>query len=201
MTTRSPVAITGLICFACLGPPAAGQSIRYVDDDASTNGDGLSWDTAYKYLQDALFEAEGDPTTTRIRVAGGTYWPDLGEGGQVTEGDRGATFQLSDGLELNGGYRGCPEGDCLGGDPDERDIALYETILSGDLNGDDQPDWVNRGDNSYHVVTGNGTDNTAVLDGFTIAGGNATGPFPRNSGGGMISVSGSPAVRSRICCL
>ena len=29
----------------------------------------------------------------------------------------------------------------------------------------------NNGENSYHVVTGSGTDSTAVLDGFTITGG------------------------------
>jgi hypothetical protein len=44
------------------------------------------------------------------------------------------------------------------------------TVLSGDLLGDDGPEWANRGDNSYHVVT-------AVLlghcrlDGFTVSGG------------------------------
>ena len=31
----------------------------YVDDDASLGGDGTSWETAYKYLQDALIGAAG----------------------------------------------------------------------------------------------------------------------------------------------
>ena len=33
----------------------------------------------------------------------------------------------------------------------------------------------NNAENSVHVVTGNGTDTTAVLDGFTITAGNAYG--------------------------
>jgi hypothetical protein len=31
-------------------------------------------------------------------------------------------------------------------DPDARDIELYETILSGDLNGDDKPNFTDNGD-------------------------------------------------------
>ena len=49
-------------------------------------------------------------------------------------------------------------------------------------------------DNSYHVVTGSGTDATAVLDGFTVTAGNANGSFPNNSGGGMYSAGGSPTL-------
>ncbi|UCF43081.1 MAG: right-handed parallel beta-helix repeat-containing protein, partial [Planctomycetota bacterium] len=45
------------------------------------------------------------------------------------------------------------------------------------------------GDNSYHVVTGSGTDANAVLDGFTITGGNSN-----EDGGGMYNYSGSPTV-------
>ncbi|MBK9928204.1 MAG: hypothetical protein IPP66_23295 [Anaerolineales bacterium] len=41
-------------------------------------------------------------------------------------------------------------------------------------------------DNSYHVVVGGGTNNTAVLDGFTITKGNADDLFdPHAWGGGM----------------
>jgi hypothetical protein len=69
------------------------------------------------------------------------------------------------------------------------------TILSGDLNGDDievlePPELVSestRSDNSYHVVTGSGSDETAVLDGFVITGGNANGSG-NTDGGGMINV-------------
>ena len=54
-----------------------------------------------------------------------------------------------------------------------RNPNIYETILSGDLAEDDEPNFVNNSDNSYHVVTGSGTNSTAILDGFTITAGNA----------------------------
>ncbi|HUU85255.1 MAG TPA: right-handed parallel beta-helix repeat-containing protein [Phycisphaerae bacterium] len=165
---------------ACL-PLAQAQVIRYVDDDAATGGDGLAWATAYKCLQDALWEAGANGTITDIRVAQGTYTPDVDEGGQVTPGDRAANFGLISGVKLKGGYAG------LGArDPDARDIKAQETILSGDLAGDDGPDFANDGENSYHVVTGGVLDATAVLDGVTITGGNG-GP------GGGVSLSGVSA--------
>ena len=52
-----------------------GGIILYVDDDAPLGGDGLSWDTAYRFLQDALATASD---STEIRVAQGAYQPDLG---------------------------------------------------------------------------------------------------------------------------
>ncbi|GAF98537.1 unnamed protein product, partial [marine sediment metagenome] len=105
-------------------------------------------------------------------------------------GDRLATFQLLNGVALRGGYAGCGADD-----PDERDIAAYETILSGDLFGDDGPDFENNIENSYHVVTGSGTDETAIIDGFTITAGNADGvSCPHNLGAGMHNDLGSPTV-------
>ena len=49
-------------------------------------------------------------------------------------------------------------------------------------------------ENSYHVVTGSGTDSTAILDGLTIASGNANGLDPDDGGGGMHNVVASPTV-------
>lgn len=161
--------------------------VIYVDDDALPSGDGLSWPTAYKYLQDALTAAIADD---EIWVAEGTYKPDQDEGGNVTPGNRYETFQLINGVTIKGGYAGFGEPD-----PNVRNIELYESILSGDLNSNDVEvndpcDLVNeatRGENSYHVVTGSGTDGTAVLDGFTITGGNANGSLENMEGGGMPS--------------
>ena len=47
-------------------------------------------------------------------------------------------------------------------------------------------------ENSYHVVSGSGTDITTVLDGFTITAGNSFGS--EDSGGGMITEDGSPTI-------
>ncbi len=157
----------------------------YVDDDAAGANDGSNWKDAFIYLQDALAAAySGD----EIWVAQGIYKPDQGAG--ITPGDRDATFQLVNGVSIKGGYAGFGEPD-----PNARDIDLFQTILSGDLNGDDGPDFANNGENSYHVVTGSGTDGTAVLDGFTITAGNANGnDYINRCGGGMLSSHSSPTV-------
>ncbi len=135
MTPRKVTTLAALVSVLGLGLSVAGaQTVVYVDDDAPPGGDGAAWSTAYKYLQDALALATaGD----EIRVAGGTHKPDQDEAGNVTAGERTEIFRVY-GVGLYGGYRGCPGGDCGAGDPDERNIVLHETILSGDLNGDDE---------------------------------------------------------------
>jgi len=173
------VLLTTLVAAICSGTVEA--EILYVDDDAPLGGDGLSWDTPFKYLQDALSAAADDPSITEIRVAQGTYKPDQDEAGNVTPGDREATFQLISGLALRGAYCGL-DPNCA--DPDERDIELYETILSGDLAGDDGPDFENYDENSYHVLRASETDQAVVLDGCTITGGSATGDVSDDRRGG-----------------
>ena len=111
---------------------------------------------------------------TEIRVAGGTHRPDEDEGGAVVDNDRDATFQLLDGVALRGGYRGLAGG----GLPDDRDIAAFPSILSGDIDGNDTggAEDPTHDLNSRHVVTGTGNDATAILDGFTLTAGH--GEFP-----------------------
>ncbi len=169
--------------------------IIYVDDDAAGVNDGSSWENAYIYLQDALVDANDSDKPVEIRVAGGIYTPDKGAN-QIT-GYRYATFQLINGVTIKGGYAGLT-------DPNARDIELYETILSGDLNGDDGPNFENNTENSYHVVESSYKNETAVIDGFTITGGNNSWTLPENSsniniwilpqGSGMYNEYGSPAI-------
>jgi hypothetical protein len=53
-----------------LGSIAEAQTIRRVDGDMqSESGDGISWSTAYKYLQDALAFAATNPGPEEIWVA------------------------------------------------------------------------------------------------------------------------------------
>jgi hypothetical protein len=161
----------------------------YVDSDATGANDGSSWEDAFNYLQNALSAARnGD----EIRVAGGIYKPDEDTDNPTGTGGREATFQLKKSVTIRGGYAGFGEPD-----PNIRDIKIYETILSGDLDGNDvdvhdpcdlltEP---TRSENSYHVVSNSNIDETAVLDGFTITAGNADGSFSdyTNMGGGMLN--------------
>ncbi len=171
-----------------LGQPVS--SVIYVDDDAPDDGNGMSWETALINLQDALsvIDSAGGEVN-EIRVAQGLYKPDSNFVHPNGSGDRNATFQLINGVVVKGGYAGFGKSD-----PNARNVETYQTILSGDLNGDDGPNFANNNENSFHVVTSNGNDETTVLDGFVITGGNANGSSPDNKGGGMYNNSGSPTL-------
>jgi len=176
-------------------------NILFVDDTASGNNNGMNWKDALTDLQEALTIARAFPQFKEIRVAQGVYRP-AGPGG-----DREATFQLLAGVHIIGAYAGFGEPN-----PDVRDVGAYETILSGDVNGDDAPvldpsdllDDPTRAENSYRVVSGYMSDATAVIDGFTITGGNANGQdprFPNYDGGGMYTASQTDSGPTVINCV
>jgi len=174
---------------ATLGNPP--ELVLYVDKDAMGEQIGASWQEAYRCLQDALADANTSGKTVEVRVAQGVYKPDQGVG--ITSGDLEATFRLINRVTVKGGYAGLGEAN-----PNLRDTNAFETILSGDLGDNDVIvldaadllDEPSRADNSYHVVTGHETDETAVLDGFTITGGNANrGYWVAYYGGGITADS------------
>ena len=186
--------------FLALGiSSVASAKVIYVDDDATGANNGSSWVDAYNYLQDALTDAESSPKPVEIRVAQGVYQPDRSTAEPNGTGDREATFQLITGVALKGGYAGFGHPD-----PNARDIEFYETILSGDLAGNDldvNDVWdlwnePSRAENSYHVVTASGRNETAVLEGVTITNGYANGAELKNQdrGGGVYTNSGGPTV-------
>lgn len=190
---RVMVAAFVLVGFGAMAAPALGQTVLHVDDDAGLGGDGSSWGSAFNNLQDALDAAAAAQAglpglNVVIKVAQGTYVPTK----RVDENDpRSVTFQLRNNCTIAGGYAG------IGApDPDARDIELFESILSGDINGDDLPGFVNDGENAYHVLIGSNTDETAVLDGFTVAGGNANIDAgieaAKHLGGGALTIAGTP---------
>ena len=156
--------------------------IIYVDDDAIGANNGSSWIDALTYLQDAIAIARWD---TEIRVAQGIYTP------TQDPLDREAVFQLKDTVTIRGGYAGV-----MGMYPDFRHTGFYSTILSGDIDQNDDPADPNtlKG-NSRHVVTCTGPGNTAVLDGVIITGGSTEGARPHHDegmGGGLYCLSSSP---------
>jgi M6 family metalloprotease-like protein len=153
-------------------------TILYVDAAASGANNGSSWANALTDLQTALAAANPTPqNVVEIWVAEGTYKPTAGS-------DRAATFQLRENIPIFGGFAGTET------DRSQRNITLNATVLSGDLQGNDNAniaaDEVTRSDNSYHVVTANGVATT--LDGVIVSGGNANGTgTDENRGGGILN--------------
>jgi predicted outer membrane repeat protein len=154
--------------------PAHAAGLCYVNDDASGSNNGTSWADAYTSLQSAIAYS-----CTEIWVAAGTYKPDAS--------DRTISFNLESGTAIYGGFAGT---ETLFS---QRDYVSNVTTLSGDLNGDDI-EFSNNGENSYHVVNGGVANNTAILNGFTIIGGNANGSSANSFGGGMYNNSSSPSL-------
>lgn len=163
---------------AVASPP---PSRLYVRASAPAGGNGHSWATPFRDLQDAICLAvRSRGTVTEIWTAAGTYKPDRGRN------DRRLSFRLADGVSIYGGFAGTET------QLAQRDIATHETILSGDIGAAGDTN-----DNTYHVINGSHLTASAVLDGFIITAGNANAPgFPNDAGGGMRSECGSPTIRN-----
>jgi len=152
----------------------AASSIRVTPTGTTTWPCGNTWANACD-LQTALTNAAaGD----EIWVQAGTYRPGA-------SGNTAATFQMRSGVAIYGGFVGTETNRA------DRDFVNQVTTLSGDL--DSSGD--HTGADAYHVVTASGVDTTAILDGFTITGGNANfGCMPTDGGAGLHSINGSPTL-------
>lgn len=154
---------------------------------AATGGtnNGSSWANAYLTLQQALDAATG---ANEIWVAAGIYYPSL----RSDPGDaRTATFTLKDGVSIYGGFNASET------TRDQRNPALYTTILSGDIDQNDlNPDGnfiaetgEMTGDNAAHVLMAKNINTATTLDGFVITAGLAktwelaASPLSLNGGG------------------
>lgn len=172
----------------------AGSPIIYVQATAAGNNSGDSWQNAYTSLQTALNNASSGQ---EIWVAAGIYKP------ANAANDRVATFGLKSGVAVYGGFAGTETG------RSQRDWENNPTILSGDIDNNDTNtagvvlDYNHIvGSNSYHVVTGSGANNTAVLDGFIITAGLADSESdemcPGGCGGGLYIRGGSPRLSNLV---
>ena len=168
------------------------QSVRasgvlFAAPSGLTSGSCSSWATACT-LQYAL----------SIAVDGDQIWVKMGKHKPTTlTTDRNASFELKNGVEIYGGFVGTETF------REFRNPSANLTILSGDIDGND----VNNpftglvastdnivGGNSYHVVTADFVDDSAVLDGFTINAGHANSSAPHQSGAGMSNYNSSPTL-------
>ena len=169
-----------------------GADVVYVDADAAGSGTGGSWADAFTDLAGALGAAgQGD----EVWVAEGVYRPS----------DAESSFVVPDGVSVYGGFSGDE------GSLEERDPAAFETVLSGDVGGDDEFGsgvyWYLGANihtpNCGHVVVLEGTGPGTRLDGLTIEAGH-TGPAgtPANSplmhGSGVYVIGGSPVKSSEV---
>lgn len=181
----TPLRLPSLLAFLlALATPLGALTLR-VHPSATGANNGTSWTDAFPDLQSALLAAShGD----ELWVAGGTYYPDLGIG--QTANNRNSTFALRSDIGLYGGFAGF---ELI---REDRNFATHPTILSGDLLQNNNTTGSTL-DDAYHVVTGNTTGPTAILDGFFITSGNANGAAPNNGGGGLIcNGGGSPTIRN-----
>ncbi|MBI4718956.1 MAG: S8 family serine peptidase [Planctomycetes bacterium] len=172
-------------------PDECEPPVIYVDRFASGQNTGMSWADAFTSLQDALDAAAGSGgAIEEIWVAQGTYKPSRAE--KPEDPIRTKAFSLVDGIRMYGGFAGGETS------REQRDVAAHPTILSGDLNGDDGPNFANNAENSYHVVTTHNTGPGTVLDGFTMTAGNANGGyygiFDDAYGAGLLTRFGSPVI-------
>jgi parallel beta-helix repeat protein len=149
----------------------SGNTLHVNADVSGGTGDGSSWANAYSNLSTALVKAYFCGNIKNIKVAAGTYKPtkkpfDNGIQAQ-TSTIRDFTFQIPDGVTIEGGYNASTGA---------RDITANVTTLSGDIGSDG----INT-DNCYIVVLASAASSGGVgvmVDGFTITGGNATGGTP-----------------------
>lgn len=154
----------------------ANLGIQLVDLSAAGRQTGLNWDDAFTGVQAALDVAG----TNAVWVATGVYRP-APAGASTTN-----RFAFRAGTRLHGGFVSGMSALA------QRDPSRHETVLSGDLNGDDTPNFGGRSDNASMVVSCSGA-NGAVLDGFTISGGQGQG----GRGGGLFVGMASPFLVSR----
>lgn len=182
----SRILAAGLLASLLTASSLAAQT--YVDAGAVGLNDGSSWADAYVDLQNALAAT----TTGEIWVAQGTYFPGL-------PGDTLASFELKDGVALYGGFFGNET------QLSQRDVAAYPTVLSGDIDQDDNYGsgiewwrwgWGGMTTNSGNVVDASNVGLTAVLDGFTIMAGYGYNSSYWERGAGLLAVNGSPTVRN-----
>ena len=150
----------------CFLPAMAARYHVNVNTGADTNN-GLKWSAAFETFQAALDKARANDT---IWIASGVYTPTKKYAEKYTDdtptSERAICFIIPDGVIVLGGFPANPS-DATG--LSARDWKANETILSGDVNGDD--DYGFRTENAYHVIIMFDATPQTVLDGFTITGG------------------------------
>jgi len=163
-----------ITCDFSINVPVIYVDTRYPQENVQF---GNSWNAPFSHFSQALDFVSRNQA---IHVAQGTY---------VVPGLRDRSFEINniEEVQILGGFEG---GDWVGNPtPGNRDWRNNPTILSGDRLGDDDPnnpfnsDF--RDDNTQTIVRVSNVDDTVLMDGFTIYGGNADVPDVADRGAGM----------------
>ena len=150
----------------------ASAATWYVDKDNAGSQDGMTWGAAFTEIQLGIGAAAGD--------GGGEVWVAEGAYGEART-DPDGSLVMAEGVDIYGGFAGGES------DLSERDWVAHVTTIDGSA--------ARGGEAAYHAVKG---ANNAILDGFTITGGNASLFGATGCGGGMYNASVSPTVRNCI---
>ncbi|MGK0314897.1 MAG: hypothetical protein ACI86M_001117 [Saprospiraceae bacterium] len=146
----------------------------YVDSmNVAGINNGLSWETAFADLQDALAIANDTDT---IWMAGGTYYPSTGV--------RSESFVINEAIAILGGFQN-------GMTSASQRTGNDETILSGNIGIK-----AAASDNSYHVVKSSAPD--ILIDMLTISDGNADGPLEDGKGGCLYNTGDVSLINCRM---
>ena len=112
-------AILPILCFVMLLLVPEVHAVTYLKADAPEGGDGSSWETAYRNVEEAVSAASATEDKT-VYAAGGIY--------VVTN-----KMNVADGFKIYGGFPGV----LMDETPDDRDAEAYKTVLTGDKELDD----------------------------------------------------------------
>jgi gliding motility-associated-like protein len=168
--------------FTVVPPPCSAATRLYVNSNATGANNGTSWANAFTNLQDALNCIDDGE---EIWVASGTYHPNSAPGTTLTNPTE-FYFWMNKNIKLKGSYNPATN---------TQDFT-NPSILSGDLGTT----------NTVHVLVTTNLNNTALIEGFTIAGGaavHATGNVTIGGqvihydfGGGVYNASSSPIFKN-----
>ena len=147
---------------------------------------GDSWENALTELSEALQIASVNSSVKEIWVAKGTYYP-------TSTGDRTVSFEVPSGIKLYGGFAGTENA------VEERQLKTNPTVLSGDLNNNDDGNYSNMEDNSFHIMKLHHASSETVIDGFTFTSGRSdqfgyTGDFDNKKGPAIYNYASSPTI-------
>jgi hypothetical protein len=145
---------------------------RYVTSTGAGLLNGTSWANA--------FAGTSLQAVINVSVAGDEVWVATGTYLTTSGTNRNIYFSMANGVALYGSFNGTETNSA------QRNFSCgFTSVLSGEIG------LAGIADNSYHVISNSSLNNSAILDGFIIRGGNAnfdlTGNDDRSLGGGMLN--------------